>query len=338
MKVESPALISFPPDAGGYACVVIVIHPNQSIVYENCAWRNQTGIDNGTNIHELSSSKRQNWVKARVGVQSTVSIIAHYAFSQCLRGLGNTRKPVSFYRGDLLSAFAQDRICSNMRFLTTIIPFAFSSVNVIALASESPFAISVLPTTIYASRYNGSDSIEILRYPTTMAFQEFYNALVLTFGASVDDQRDMHSQEVIINSTLKPAIEAWEKQLGVKHFPDVHAFFISSVFDWSFRTPAAEVVFPPYIPERASKEGPAEQAAFAAYGFNECKNLGRQMEECKDEGPENMILTLEYEREYLYIWIQVVDFEMGICPVHCKRFIRELGESYREARRSYSPR
>ncbi|KAH3914046.1 hypothetical protein HBI56_054280 [Parastagonospora nodorum] len=50
------------------------------------------------------------------------------------------------------------------------------------------------------------------------------------------------------------------------------------------------------------------------------------MEECKDEGPENLILTLEYEREWLYIWIQVVDFEMGICSVHCKRFIREPGE------------
>ena len=47
MKVESRASISFTPDASGYACVVIAIHPNQSIVYENCAWRSQTWIDIG---------------------------------------------------------------------------------------------------------------------------------------------------------------------------------------------------------------------------------------------------------------------------------------------------
>jgi hypothetical protein len=47
---------------------------------------------------------------------------------------------------------------------------------------------------------------------------------------------------------------------------------------------------------------------------------------------------LEYEKEYLYIWVQAVDFEMGICPLHRKRFVRELGESYREVRDSTSKR
>jgi hypothetical protein len=217
-----------------------------------------------------------------------------------------------------------------MKFPTSITMLALFSQRLVAVASESPFAISVSPTTIYASRYNASDSIEILKYPTTEAFRDYYKSLVFNFGAPIDDQRDMHTDEIIINSTLKPAIEAWEKQLGGKNFPDVHAFFISSVFDWTFRTPAAEVVFPPYTPERASKEGPAEQAAYAAYDFNECRNLGRRIEECNEDGPVNLILTLEYEREYLYIWVHVVDFEMGICPVHRERFIRELGESYCE--------
>ncbi|KAH4227156.1 hypothetical protein HBI06_106260 [Parastagonospora nodorum] len=104
-----------------------------------------------------------------------------------------------------------------------------------------------------------------------MAFQEYYKSLVLTFGASVGDQRDMHSQEVIINSTIKPAIEAWEKQLGVKRFPDVHAFFISSVFDWSFPTPATEMVFPPYTPERASKEAPPSKLPMQPTGSMSAK-------------------------------------------------------------------
>jgi hypothetical protein len=216
--------------------------------------------------------------------------------------------------------------------------FALLSKNLVAIASESPFAISVSPTTIYASRYNASDAIEILKYPTTKAFQEYYKSLVLNFGAPVDDQHNMHREEVIINNTLKPAIKAWENQLEVEQFPAVHAFFISSVFDWTFRGPAAKVVFPPYTPERASKEGPAQQAAYAAYGFLECRKLGRRIEECNEDGPANLILTLEYEKEYLYIWVQAVDFEMGICPLHRKRFVRELGESYREVSDSTSKR
>ncbi|KAH7384421.1 hypothetical protein DE146DRAFT_739987 [Phaeosphaeria sp. MPI-PUGE-AT-0046c] len=218
-----------------------------------------------------------------------------------------------------------------MRFLpTSITLFTLSSQSLFVIASESPFAISVFSTTVYASRYNASDTIEILKYPTTKAFQDYYKSAVLNFGGHVDDQHNMHREEVIINSTLKPAIKAWEAQLGVEQLPFVHAFFISSVFDWRFRRLAANLVFPPYTPKLATKEGPAEQAAYAAYGFIECRNLGRRIEECNEDGPENLILTLEYEKEYLYIWIQVVDFELGICPLHRKSFIRELGESYRE--------
>jgi hypothetical protein len=223
-----------------------------------------------------------------------------------------------------------ERVCGNMRLSTSFSLLAGFSRNLLAIASESPFAISVSPTTVYASHFNAANAIEILKYPTTKAFHDRYKMLVLTFGAPNDDQHNMHREQLIINSTLKPAIKAWADQLGLEQFPDVNAFFISSVFDWTFRTPAAELVFPPYTPERASKEGPAQQAAYAAYGFLECRDLGRRIEECNEDGPTNLILTLEYEKEYLYVWVQSVEFEMGICPVLRKRFVRALGESYRE--------
>jgi hypothetical protein len=48
------------------------------------------------------------------------------------------------------------------------------------------------------------------------------------------------------------------------------------------------------------KAGPAREAACHGFGFVGGRNLRRAPQECHEDGPENSILVLQYEKEYLY--------------------------------------
>lgn len=49
-------------------------------------------------------------------------------------------------------------------------------------------------------------------------------------------------------------------------------------------------------------------------------------------GPSNLILLLEYEKEYLYVWLKEVAFGMGTYPVDSQIFCEECGGRFREVR------
>lgn len=128
-----------------------------------------------------------------------------------------------------------------------VISFLLISHYFSALASESPFANYLSPTTIYLSYFNASKSIEILTYPTTKAFHSYYHSILLNFPTPIGGYHYTCTQteESIINSTLKPALAAFEAQLGISPFPPITAFFISYMFPWSFRFMVTDAIFAP---------------------------------------------------------------------------------------------
>jgi hypothetical protein len=56
--------------------------------------------------------------------------------------------------------------------LCVAIPFATANENV---NLTSPFGLYFSPTTIFASRFNSSDSIEIHKFPISASYKEYYH-------------------------------------------------------------------------------------------------------------------------------------------------------------------
>lgn len=194
---------------------------------------------------------------------------------------------------------------------------------------ESPYGLTFTPSTLVASRFNASGSIELAVSPLGSDYHTFYQNAVQRFDQPSHDEQfgDRNQTESIFQNAIKPLTEQLREQLG--YTPEYTAFFFPSVFRPAIRHTAIAGLLGG-LPNRPVKDGRASQAVGLAYGFLEGRNLGRDLEQCNDEGPLNLILVLEYERNYLYAWLLEVVFEFGFCAAEQDRFCKECGETFRE--------
>jgi hypothetical protein len=192
---------------------------------------------------------------------------------------------------------------------------------------ESRFGLSFGPTTIIASRINSSNTIELTKFAASSEYCAFYGEAVRRFNVSKTDVDDASARS-IFEESIKPITEALTKRLG--EAPEYSALYAPSVFDYTTRLAASEVVFQDaeYI-NTHTRTSPARAACWP-YHFLDGKNLGRGPHECNDDGPENFIIFLEYEEEYMYAWLKLVEYELGVYQGTYSEICKDCGEKHRE--------
>jgi hypothetical protein len=191
---------------------------------------------------------------------------------------------------------------------------------------ESRFGVLFSPSTIIASRFNASGSIELTKFPASSAYQQYYREAVQ--NSDLDHDIDEINAKSIFRNSIQPITETLSKQLG--HAPEYASLFVPSIFDYRTRLAAREVIF--QKPQYATRAAPSQIAACWPYSFLQGKNLGRPAHECNDDGPDNIIFLLEYEEEYIYAWLLLVEYELGGYPVTQEKICKECGEQHREVR------
>jgi hypothetical protein len=159
---------------------------------------------------------------------------------------------------------------------------------------ETRFGLSFSATTVTASRFNATGSIELSVFPASTDYQTFYRDAVRKFQESgIDvDQADITS---VFEHDIQPIPKSLNNQLGYQ--PEYATVFLPAVFD-SKRILAAKDAInsnDTYSTHAAW----ARKAACYGYDFLEGKNLGRPMSECNEDGPESLVLLFEYQNEYL---------------------------------------
>ncbi|KAH7384460.1 hypothetical protein BKA66DRAFT_462239 [Pyrenochaeta sp. MPI-SDFR-AT-0127] len=190
---------------------------------------------------------------------------------------------------------------------------------------ESRFGLSFSPTTVIASRFNSSGSIELTEFSASSEYQTYYRGAVHKLHVS-DHDIDEANVKSIFHQTISPITESLNEQIG--HVPEYAALFLPSIFDSRTRIAAADAIF--LDAHYATKTGSSRQAACYGYGFLEGKNLGLPPYECTENGPENFIFVLEYEEEYMYAWLLDVAFELGTYYVKQEKVSKGCGEGYRK--------
>jgi hypothetical protein len=190
---------------------------------------------------------------------------------------------------------------------------------------SSRFGLTFSPSTITASRFNSSGSVELTKFPTSPEYQSYYRDAVQQYQMS-HNAITKFDPISIFHDSIKPVNKALRKQLG--RAPDYAVIFLPSIFDYKAIIAADEAIL--QTPTYATKVGLFREAALWWYGFLDCKNLGRAPHECNDDGPRNSILLFEYEEDYLYIWVLAVDFELGLYDVSDDHICKDCGENYRK--------
>lgn len=199
--------------------------------------------------------------------------------------------------------------------------------------SESPFGITFTPTTVIASRINISGNIEIFKHPLGSGYQAVYQDALMAFETPEFGIRDLSSVQVF-RAAIKPITEGLSERLG--HPPEYKALFVPSIFRPNTRDAAAEGVLGEDHDEQAFRQGWAREATCPGYEFLECRNLDRVPEECAEDGPVNLVVVIEYEKDYLYAWLMEVEFELETYPPIYSKFCKECGERYLKV--SHDPR
>lgn len=201
------------------------------------------------------------------------------------------------------------------------------------------YGLTFSPTTISASRYNASALLEITAFPVGRAYRQHYdNALRSLYASPVDsnlEHREAYAktdQDVImmIREEVAKVTDGLIERRG--HEPEYAAVFLPSIFDFQFLIAAREAV----IPNGGGLDGVIDsgtslRVACEAFGFLEGNQIGRTPEERNDEdGPQTMILALEYEHDYLHAELREIIWESERFPIVSKRTCLDCGERYRE--------
>jgi len=191
---------------------------------------------------------------------------------------------------------------------------------------ETRFGLTFTPTTIIASRFVSANIVNLTKFPTTAAYRDFYLHEVYATGASLRDTNDADFRS-IANEAIRPLVDSLTEQLG--YAAEFTALSLQSVVRRYFWSGVVAAVFgPDYI----TKLRATQSAACHAYGFLEGRILGRTPEECNEEGPENYVLVLEFEADYMYAWLMEVAFDLGNYATDRNKFCEMYGEKYRQVR------
>jgi hypothetical protein len=207
-------------------------------------------------------------------------------------------------------------------FFTILVQSAYTGT---ASTLETRFGLSFSATTVTASRFNTAGSIEMTVFPASPDYQTFYRDAVRKFQKSAIevDKADIRS---MFEHDIQPITESLNIQLG--HQPEYATVFLPAVFDTKTILAAKDAIYSNGT--YGTMVAISRKAACYGYGFLEGKNLGRPISECNEDGPESLVLLFDYQKEYLYVWLMWVTFELGVYSANKEEFCRQCGEEQRE--------
>jgi hypothetical protein len=196
----------------------------------------------------------------------------------------------------------------------------------------------IQPNFHSASRFSISGIVEVTLYPASPEYQAYYRTAVLH---AVESRDDRHASNYTASAEHKNTVAMFRKETVPNH-PELTQAARSSVylcvavslpvFSADTRRSASDAILPHYEDDVNTCEGLSSRAACYAFGFLECQNLGRAPEECRDDGdgPLSSVLLLEYEEDYLWAWLQDVDFELGNPWTHLEKLCKGCGDRFRQ--------
>jgi len=229
---------------------------------------------------------------------------------------GNTRAAMTVYKTTLFAEEIQNKLRTLrvMKVPLAILLLLHGVSATVPTALETRFGLSFSPTAIVASRFNAAGSIELHSFPASAAYREYYHEVAGKDQASSDDLDEARVKTIFENDVV-PINDSLYNQLG--HAPEFATLFLPSVFDRSTTAAAGEAVF--RDSKYATRAAPSRRAACYGFDFLRCKNLGRSLSDCDDDELESLVLLFEYEKEYLYMWLEWILFAMGIPIMEQKR-------------------
>lgn len=204
------------------------------------------------------------------------------------------------------------------------------------VATLNHYGITFTPTNIIASRLGIDGSVELIKHPASHEDRSFFQDTIRNIDRSRDrDDYTAVNEPIETNATIDmfrnaiaPVNNRLQSQLGLK--PTYASLFLPSIFHNSVISAAATAILPAYEENINTRHGPHRLAALYGFHFLEGKNIGRAPDECDDYCPEIIVLLLEYERDYVYAWLMIVDVELGVYYPQAKKLRVECGERYRE--------
>jgi hypothetical protein len=217
-----------------------------------------------------------------------------------------------------------------------------------AAAAGGPFALTLGPTTITASRVNISGSVETTNFPVTPEYHGYFEDAVLYYGRRIEvrvnewyveedgtlvpaapDTHDESAAESVSRTAITAVTQNMSDALGYR--PTYSALFLPAIFNFSSAHAASDAIFPAKD-GRPVKVGRGWQGPCRAYNLYRCELLGRPSEDCHDDGPMNSFLVLEYEESYLYVWLVDLMFEWEGFIRKSESFCRDCGYRFQEVR------
>jgi hypothetical protein len=202
---------------------------------------------------------------------------------------------------------------------------------------QDPIAVTFTPTTVIASWFNDSNNFQHLTRPANSEFKSYYKSTVENYkngmfqddrpytpleDGSTDDLKAMFALDLI------PLTAYLTERLG--HEPRYLYLVLPSVFNRAVGKVGTQSLND--INGSYADNGLANTAMDSPWGFFEGSKLGRALNRwcdcCKpeEEYRPNMVLVLEYEKDYLFAFLHEIDPDIGV-PVHDHvEFSRELGE------------
>ena len=174
--------------------------------------------------------------------------------------------------------------------------------------------------------------MEFERHPTTPAFTAWYFEIVRDYQVLPDGvygaEPDQDRMNSICQEAIAPLTEKLVQRLG--HDPVYRTMSIPSVCSGMARWAIRKALEPQYVIGAAH-----DTHMCSAWSFYAGENLGRQPDECNEFGPRNVVLVLEYAKEYLRICVNELWWELHPGFIYEKEvFRKDLGTKRLEVSQS----
>lgn len=204
---------------------------------------------------------------------------------------------------------------------------------------ETPYGLSFSPTTVSASRFNALGLLEVSTFSATLDYQLYFNESLRNLRDSgVKPRRDDAYYESVayqdIVGLLSREVDAVTADLTrqLAREPEYVVVTLPSLLEQQDIIAAGEAVFPAgSAPRGLLYQGSSLRVACGAFGFLQGKHIKRALADRDDDnGPETMVLALEYEKGYLHAGLVAIYWEYELFPVYHKKICFACGGQSRE--------
>ncbi|KAF2864973.1 hypothetical protein BDV95DRAFT_613124 [Massariosphaeria phaeospora] len=182
-----------------------------------------------------------------------------------------------------------------------------------------PYGLTLGPTSITASRYVTADDIEVLQFPAGPEYIAHCQQSLRHYRNSSRPGENSTEIESMLRKEVQMVSDRLNATLGT-----YASLAIPRTFTSISQGAAYYSLFPKGVTDRGKKHtqwAGVTQFACQAYDINTWKKVGRTA------ANEDLVLVLEYEEQFLYSSIAVLDLDYHVFPIDSANLSLDLGES-----------